>query len=117
MPKQRSASDENIAQVGGRWFPCALLMDINSGHLNLAEAVLEMSGGEPLSTASLMEQIDLPQDANTKLTYDLPNQGQLWGTFSFNRSSQGDLFAQGIDLLDVPAVGVAGKLGPSHVVP
>jgi len=63
------ASDENIAQVGGRWFPCALLIDINSGHLNLAEAVLEMSGGEPLSTSSLMEQIDLARDANnTKLT-------------------------------------------------
>jgi hypothetical protein len=62
------ASDENIAQVGGRWFPCALLMDINSGHLNLAEAVLEMSGGEPLATSSLMEQIDLARDANSRLT-------------------------------------------------
>jgi hypothetical protein len=62
------ASDENIAQVAGRWFPRALLMDINSGHLNLAEAVLEMSGGEPLSASSLMEQIDLPRDANTALT-------------------------------------------------
>ena len=60
-------SDENLGQVGGRWFPCALLMDINSGHLNLAEAVLDMSGGEPLSTTSLMEQIDLARDANLKL--------------------------------------------------
>lgn len=61
------ASDGNVAQVAGRWFPCALLMDINSGHLNLAEAVLEMSGGEPLSASSLMEQIDLARDAGTKL--------------------------------------------------
>ncbi len=61
-------SDENLAQVAGRWFPRALLMDINSGHLNLAEAVLEMSGGEPLSASSLMGQIDLPRDANTALT-------------------------------------------------
>lgn len=62
------ASDENIAQVGGLSFPRSLLMDINSGHLNLAEAVLEMSGGEPLSTVSLMEQIDLARDTNDKLT-------------------------------------------------
>jgi hypothetical protein len=62
------ASDKNIAQVAGRWFPRALLMDINPGHLNLAEAVVEMAGGEPLSASSLMEQIDLASDANTKLT-------------------------------------------------
>lgn len=62
------ASDENIAQVAGRWFPRALLMDINSGHLNLAEAVLDMSGGEPLSASKLMEQIELAHDANTALT-------------------------------------------------
>ncbi len=62
------ASDENIAQVAGRWFPRALLMDINPGHLNLAEAVVEMAGGEPLSASSLMEQIDLAHDANAKLT-------------------------------------------------
>jgi len=61
-------SDENIAQVAGRWFPRALLVDINPGHLNLAEAVVEVAGGEPLSASSLMEQIDLPRDANTKLT-------------------------------------------------
>lgn len=62
------ASDENIAQVAGRSFPRSLLMDINSGHLNLAEAVLEMSGGEPLSASSLMEQIELAHDTNTSLT-------------------------------------------------
>jgi hypothetical protein len=62
------ASDENLAQVAGRWFPRALLMDINPGHLNLAEAVVEMAGGEPLPASSLMEQIDLPRDANTRLT-------------------------------------------------
>jgi len=61
------AADESIAQVAGRWFPRALLMDINPGHLNLAEAVVEMGGGEPFSAASLMEQIELPQDANSKL--------------------------------------------------
>jgi len=61
------ASDENIAQVAGLWFPRALLIDVNSGHLNLVEAVLEMAGGQPLATSSLMEQIEFPRDANTAL--------------------------------------------------
>lgn len=62
------ASDENIAQVAGRFFPRSLLIDINSGHLNLAEAVIEMAGGQPLTPTSLMEQIDLVPDANAQLT-------------------------------------------------
>ena len=34
----------------------------------------------------------------TKLTYDLPSSGKLWGTFSYNRATMGDLYAVGIDL-------------------
>jgi hypothetical protein len=49
------------------WFPRALLVDINAGHLNLAEAVLDMMGGGPLPTQALMEQIDLPQDVDANL--------------------------------------------------
>ncbi len=60
-------SDENIVQVAGTWFPQSLLLDVNPGHLNLAEAVLEVSSDEPLSTASLMEQIDLPRDVHADL--------------------------------------------------
>ncbi len=62
------ASDENIAHVAGRSFPRSLLMDITPGHLNLAEAVLEISGGEPITVDSLMEQIELAQDSNKQLT-------------------------------------------------
>ena len=61
------ASDKSIAQVAGDWFPRSLLIDINSGHLNLAEAALEMAAGQPLSAASLMEHLDLPRDANSAL--------------------------------------------------
>jgi len=60
--------DDTLVKVAGLWFPRALLVDIGLGHLNLAEAVLEMSGGEPLSVAALMEQIDLPGGVNAKLT-------------------------------------------------
>ena len=40
--------DEQLIRIAGRWFPRALLVDVNVGNLNLAEAVLDMSGGEPL---------------------------------------------------------------------
>lgn len=65
---QALQSDENLVRVAGAWFPHALLISINTGHLNLAEAVLEMNGGEPLTTTSLMDQMDIPRDSNALLT-------------------------------------------------
>ncbi len=59
---------EDLVRIAGRWFPRALLVDINVGHLNLVEAVLDMNGGGPLPTRFLMEQIELPTDVNSKLT-------------------------------------------------
>lgn len=61
-------ADDSLVRIAGAWFPKALLLDINTGHLNLAEAVLEMNGGEPMTTAALMEQIELPRASNPKLT-------------------------------------------------
>ena len=59
--------DEEIVQIAGRWFPRALLIDINVGHLNLAEAVLDLSGGEPLPTDALLKDVALPEGENPKL--------------------------------------------------
>ena len=59
--------DENIVRIAGRWFPRALLIDVNVGHLNLAEAVLDMSGGEPIPTTSLLKDVALPDGVNPKL--------------------------------------------------
>ena len=52
-------ANPDLVRIAGRWFPRALLVDINIGHLNLAEAILEMADGGPLTTRSLMEQLDL----------------------------------------------------------
>ena len=57
----------DFVRIAGRWFPRALLVDINIGHLNLAEAVLDMAGGGPLPTSSLMEQLELPENVNPRL--------------------------------------------------
>ena len=60
--------NSDLVKIAGRWFPRALLVDVNIGHLNLVEAVLDMAGGGPLPTHALLEQIELPTDVNTKLT-------------------------------------------------
>lgn len=60
-------TNPDLVRIAGRWFPRALLVDINVGHLNLAEAVLDMMGGGPLPTRELMEQIDLPADVDSNL--------------------------------------------------
>jgi hypothetical protein len=61
-------SDENLVRIAEAWFPYALLVNINAGHLNLAEAVLEMNAGEPLTAASLMDQVDVPRGSSPMLT-------------------------------------------------
>ncbi|HUF38180.1 MAG TPA: hypothetical protein VMN57_06640 [Anaerolineales bacterium] len=72
-PKLTSALDQALedsdefVRIAGRWFPRALLVEINTGHLNLAEAMLDMEGGGPLSTAKLLETVDLGFDMNKSL--------------------------------------------------
>jgi len=50
-----------------RWFPRALLVDMSVGNLNVAEAVLDEAAGKPLSTAALIEQLEMPGNVNPKL--------------------------------------------------
>ena len=61
------AADRDLVRIAGRWFPRALLVDVNIGHLNLAEAVLDEAGGKPLPTSALIEQLELPANINPKL--------------------------------------------------
>lgn len=71
--------DDGLVKIAGRWFPRALLVDINEGQLNLVEAVLDMAGGEPLTTDKLVKDIDLPAGENPKLA-----------EFSLNHAMQAD---------------------------
>ncbi len=57
----------DIVRISGRWFPRALLATVHEGHLNLAEAVLDMAGGGPLPTVDLLPHLDLPDTVNQKL--------------------------------------------------
>lgn len=73
------AENDDLVRIGSFWFPQALLTDVNPGYLNLAEAVLEMEEGRPLTTEEILEQIEYPMDTNSELT-----------VFSFNYAMQND---------------------------
>lgn len=57
----------DLVKIGGNWFPKALLIDFNVGHLNLIEAVLDMNGGGPLPVPELLNQIDFQTTDNANL--------------------------------------------------
>ena len=56
--------DENkdLVRIGANWFPKSLLIEFNIGHLNLAEAVLDMHQGGPLGVDTLLTEIDVETD-------------------------------------------------------
>jgi hypothetical protein len=59
--------DESLVRLAGKWFPRDLLMEINEGHINLAEAVLELNEGEPLRTPEILDQMGGVGDAPLSL--------------------------------------------------
>ncbi|HRF46347.1 MAG TPA: hypothetical protein PLC98_01880 [Anaerolineales bacterium] len=65
--EERLHASSDIVRLAGRWFPKPLLASINEGHLNLAEAVLDMAGGGPLPTEALLKEIGLPVEVNPQL--------------------------------------------------
>jgi hypothetical protein len=50
----------DIVRIAGRWFPKALVAEIHEGHLNLAEAVLDVAGGGPTATRALLAHMEMP---------------------------------------------------------
>lgn len=46
-----------LVRVARHWFPVDLMIEVNEGHLNLAEAVLDMMEGGPLPTDTILDQI------------------------------------------------------------
>lgn len=64
---RRLREHNDFVYIAGRWFPRALLVDVNVGNLNLAEAILDMNGGGPLPTDELLPQVDLSKSDNERL--------------------------------------------------
>ena len=59
LPKLREhlRTDSDLVSVAGKWFSRGLMLDVNEGYLNLAEAVLDMHGGGPLPTEQILNEI------------------------------------------------------------
>lgn len=64
-------STEAFTSIAERWFPDSLLIDINAGHLNLAEAVLDFTSDGPVSTKEILTQIGLSDDNQELLEFSL----------------------------------------------
>lgn len=64
----RLQESAETVRIAGRWFHNGLVADINEGHLNLAEAVLDVAEGGPLPTRSLVEHMELPPGMDPLLT-------------------------------------------------
>lgn len=76
--EERLRQHHDLVSVAGLWFPRSLIAEVNVGHLHLAEAVLDMSGGGPLLTEDILEQIgglgEMPQPLQVlSLNYALNN--------------------------------------------
>jgi hypothetical protein len=65
--EDRLEKTPDIAKIADYWFPRSLLVDISDGHLNLAEAVLDVAGGGPLPTSALLEHLGLPAGTDPRL--------------------------------------------------
>lgn len=60
-------SEPNFVRLAGKWFPKDLLVEVHMGHLNLAEAVLDMAGGGPSPTDALLGDLELPEEITPQL--------------------------------------------------
>ena len=59
--------NSEFVYIAGRWFPKALIIDVGTGSLNLAEAALDLAEGGPLKTMELLDDAGLPDGINPKL--------------------------------------------------
>jgi hypothetical protein len=57
----------DFVYIAGRWFPKSLIVDVDEGQRNVAEAFLDMAAGGPLPTNKLLGEVELPPGVNPKL--------------------------------------------------
>ncbi|MFO7322260.1 MAG: hypothetical protein DIU68_011050 [Chloroflexota bacterium] len=62
---ERLSETPELVILANKWFPRALMLEVNEGHLMLAEAVLDLAGGGPMDAGAILQQIgglgDAPQ--------------------------------------------------------
>jgi hypothetical protein len=85
----RSLAEGDFVEVGGEWLLADMQAEVNVGHLNIAEALVEMAG-RPMPSQQLLEEFDLPAEVVPEIAL-----------FSVNRALEEDARFDNI--------GVAGK--------
>ena len=60
--EERLSESEAFIRLAGKWFVKGLLTEVNLGHLNLAEAVLEVNNGGPLPPEEILPHLELEDD-------------------------------------------------------
>ncbi len=60
-------ADPDFVRLASKWFRRDLLIEVHIGHLNLAEAVLDVEGGGPLPTEALLGDLELPEEVTPQL--------------------------------------------------
>jgi hypothetical protein len=65
--EERLESEPDFIRLADKWFRRDLLVEVHEGHLNLAEAVLDVAGGGPLPTEALLGDVELPEEISPQL--------------------------------------------------
>lgn len=60
-------SNDEVVSIAGYWFPRSLILDVNEGHLFLAEAVLDINNQSPMLTEQILDEIGGLGDAPRQL--------------------------------------------------
>lgn len=61
------ASRDEFVRLGDQWFVRALMAEVNVGHLHLAEAVLEVNEGGPLTSEEVIVHLDMDEGLNKQV--------------------------------------------------
>jgi hypothetical protein len=65
--EERLESEPDFIRLADKWFRRDLLVEVHAGHLNLAEAVLDVANGGPLPTEALLGDVELPEEISPQL--------------------------------------------------
>ncbi|HLY29036.1 MAG TPA: hypothetical protein VKQ72_22010 [Aggregatilineales bacterium] len=63
----RLVDQDDALFFNGKWFLKSLLLGVNVGHLNLAEAILDINEGRPLPVEDILKELDLSAGSSKEL--------------------------------------------------
>ncbi|MEM7125440.1 MAG: hypothetical protein AAF702_03880 [Chloroflexota bacterium] len=71
---EESDRSSDFVEVGGQWLLADMLSEIHIGHLNIAEAMIDL-GGKPLTPAEVLAELDLESGSSEAMTLLSMNHG------------------------------------------